>query len=61
MLPFVTTQIDLQGIILSEIGQRKTNMSFTCHLYVKSKKTKKKYNHKYNRTLDTLERGVGYR
>ena len=40
ILPFVTTGIDLESIMLSEISQRKTNaMSF--HLYVKSKKQNK--------------------
>ena len=37
ILPFATTWIDLKGIMLSEISQRKTNTS-GCHLHVKSNK-----------------------
>ena len=35
-LPSVTTWMDLEGMILSETGQRKTNM-VQSHLYVESK------------------------
>ena len=37
MLPFVTTWMDLKGIMLSEISPRKTNTALS-HLYVESKK-----------------------
>ena len=35
--PFTTTWMDLEGIMLSEISQRKTN-AVCYHLYVESKK-----------------------
>ena len=39
ILPFVATWTDMEGIMLSERSQRKTNT--TCsHFYVKSKKEK---------------------
>ena len=41
ILPFGTTQMDLNSITLSEISQRKTNTVWS-HLYMKSKKKKKK-------------------
>ena len=37
ILPFVRTWIDLQGIMLDEINQRKTN-TVPFHLYVESEK-----------------------
>ena len=37
ILPSVATWMDLEGIMLSEISQRKTN-PLLYHLYVKSKK-----------------------
>lgn len=40
---FVTTWIDLVGIMLSEISDRKTN-TIGVHLYVESKKRKTKQN-----------------
>ena len=36
ILPFLMTQVDLEGVMLSEINQRKTN-TIRCHLYVQSK------------------------
>ena len=52
VLPFAATWMDLEGIMLSEITQRKTN-TVCYHLYVKSKKynklvnvTKKKQTHR---------------
>ena len=39
-LPFVTIWMDLDGITLSEIRQRKTNTMWS-HLHVKSKKPNK--------------------
>ena len=36
ILPFVTTWMDLEGIMLSEISQTKTNTVLS-HLYVESK------------------------
>ena len=38
ILPFETTQMDLEGIMLREISQGKTN-TIGFHLYVESKKT----------------------
>ena len=53
ILPFATTWIDLEGIMLSEISQTKEN-TLCYHLYVESKKlnklvskTKKKWTHRY--------------
>ena len=53
ILPFAATWMDLEGIMLSEISQRKTN-AVGCHLYVESKKynklvnkTKKQQTHRY--------------
>ena len=53
ILPFAATWTDLEGIMLSEISQRKTN-AVGCHLYVESKKynklvnkTKKQQTHRY--------------
>ena len=37
ILPFTTTWMDPEGIVLSEIRQRKTNATWF-HLYVESKK-----------------------
>ena len=37
ILPFVATWMDLEGIMVSEISQRKTNTVWY-HLYVESKK-----------------------
>ena len=42
ILPFVITQMDLEGIMLSVVSQRKTN-SVWFHLYVESKKQMNKY------------------
>ena len=39
ILPFVTTWMSLESIVLSEISQRKTN-TVCPHLYVESKKAK---------------------
>ena len=36
ILPFAATWMDVEGIMLSEKSQRKTNT--VCHLYVESKK-----------------------
>ena len=43
MLPFAATWMDLEGIMLSETSQRKTN-SVWYHLYVKSKNYNKLVN-----------------
>ena len=37
ILPYVATRIDLEGIMLNKISQRKTNI-IRSHLYVESKK-----------------------
>ena len=39
ILPFITTWMDSEGIMLSEISQRKTN-TIRYHLYVESKNKK---------------------
>ena len=43
ILPFAATWMDLEGIVLSEISQRKTNTVWY-HLYVESKKYNKLVN-----------------
>ena len=53
ILPFVTTWMDLEGIILSEISQRKTN-TIHYHFYVESKK--KQLVNIYNKRL--IERTI---
>ena len=54
ILPFATTWFGLEGIMLSEISQRKRN-TILYHLYVRSKKqnklttiTKQKQTHRYS-------------
>ena len=42
LMPFATTWMDLETVILSEVRQRKTNI-IGYHLYVESKKKKKWY------------------
>ena len=42
MLPFATTWMDLEDIMLNEINQRKTNTVWY-HLYVESKNTTSGY------------------
>ena len=39
ILPFAATQMDLEIVTLSEVGQRKTNM-VPCHLHGESKNKK---------------------
>ena len=43
ILPFVTTQMKFEGIMLREKSQRKTNTVWS-HLYMESKKNKAKTN-----------------
>ena len=54
ILPFIATWINLEGIMLSEISQKKTNTTCSsCHLYVEPKKYNqlvnitKKQTHRY--------------
>ena len=55
ILPSVATWMDLEGIMLSEMSQRKTN-TLLYHLYVKSKKYNKLVNQKKKRSrLTDLE------
>ena len=60
ILPFVTTWMDLEGIILSEINQTKTNTVWF-HLNVESKNTKQmnKQNqtYRYREQIDGCQRG----
>ena len=53
MLPFATTWMDLEDIILSEISQRKTNTIWVhLHEESKNKQTKqRKPNHRYREQL----------
>ena len=43
MMPFTTTWLDLEGIMLNEVSQRKTN-TIRYHLYAESKKYSKLVN-----------------
>ena len=59
-LPFPTTWVDLEGIMLKEVWQRKEN-TLRSHLYVKSKKKKNpltKPTHKNPKLTDTVNRLV---
>ena len=63
ILPFVTTWMDLECIMLSEISQIKTNTTWS-HLYVESKKqnkptnkTKQKQTHRYRGQMGDCQRG----
>ena len=65
ILPFATTWMDLKGITLSEISQRKTNTVW-CFSYMKSKKcnklvniTKKKQTHRYREQTSGYQWGEG--
>ena len=65
-LPFVTMPMDLEGIILSEISQTKTNTAWS-HLCVESKKqngwinkAKQKQTHKYREKNGGYQRGRGW-
>ena len=54
MLPFATTWMDLEGVMLNEISQTEKN-TVQYHLYMESKKyklvntTKKKQTHRYRK------------
>ena len=52
ILPFGTTWMDLEDIILSEISQRKTS-TIWFHLYVESEKQNKTNEQNRNRPIDT--------
>ena len=64
ILPFVTTWMDLEGIMLSEINQTKTN-TMGLYLHVESKKqtnkqineTKWKQTHRYREQKDGCQTG----
>ena len=49
ILPFASTQMKLEGIILSEISQRKINIIWS-HLYAESENKKQKTKKKKNPT-----------
>ena len=55
-LPFATTWVDLEGIMLSEISQREKD-KYCYHCYEESKKKKKKK--KQSRVIDARDCGVG--
>ena len=57
ILPFATTWVDLEGIVLSDIGHRRTNngmFSLTCGL-------KNKYNKTDSQIQGTNQRREGWR
>ena len=63
VLPFETTWMDLEGIMLNEIRQRKTN-TVLFYLYVESKKQNKwtnrqKQSHKYREQTGGYQRRGG--
>ena len=55
ILSFATTGIDLEGIRLSEISQRKTNIIYF-HLCMESKKKNEKIKQSGNRVTDAENR-----
>ena len=64
ILPFVTTWIDLEGIMLSEVSQIEKDKSCITHLYVESKNqnkwtniTKQKQSHRYREQIGGLQKG----
>ena len=65
ILPFVKMWMDLEGIMLSEISQRKTNTVF--HLHVESKKLmnihfkKKRESYRYRGQPSGYQRRGGWR
>ena len=60
ILPFLTTWMDLEGIMLSEISQRNTN-TVCFHLHVESKTKNKKMNEtKQKQTHRYKEQTSGY-
>ena len=57
---FVTTWMDLEGMMLSEISQRKTNtiyFTYIWNLKNKTNKTKQKYTHRYREQTRGCQRG----
>ena len=65
-LPFVTTWMDLEGIMLSEISQTEKTKIVRDHLHVESKKynkvvnrTKKKQTHRYREQTSGYQWGEG--
>ena len=61
ILPVAATWIDLEGIMLSEIRQRKTN-TIWFHLYMKSKEekqAKQKQTHRYREQTGGCHKGEG--
>ena len=65
IVPFVTAWMDLEGIMLSEISQRKTNTTWF-HLYVESKEQnthkKLKQTHRHRQQTNwglSEQRGIG--
>ena len=56
ILPFATTWMDLEGVMLSEISQRKTN-TIWFHLHAESKtKTKPYQTHRYRKWIGGCQR-----
>ena len=64
ILPFVTAWVDLEGVMLSEISQRKTN-TIWFHLNVESKiqnkQTRQKQTHRYRERTDGHQTGENWR
>ena len=61
ILPFATTLVDLEGVILSETSQAKTNTALS-HLYMESKTNRIKCNqtHRYRKKWIVARReGIG--
>ena len=60
ILPFGTTRMDLEGIMLSEVSQRKTNISIHSHVESKKKSINEQQNNqtcKYREQTDCRRGG----
>ena len=63
ILPFGTTWMDLEGIMLSEVSQRKTNtICFTYRWNLKNNiNERKKQTNRYRKRTDSRQRGGSWR
>ena len=63
ILPFVTTWLDLEGILLSEISQKEKDkyhmISLICQIQKQNKQNKQNKTHKIQRTDQWLPEGRG--